>query len=114
MNPLDQGTGPQSGSRRLRKEWTRLGAKWLSKGGSLLYRGGHFWEYSSMPSRRIFDSSVWRGVPSFARCSGRSGNPDVGLGESSLVEVAKRSVLAHIASKRRAHFALMPHLWGNW
>jgi hypothetical protein len=27
---------------------------------------GLFWPYLSMPSRRIFDSKVWRGIPSFA------------------------------------------------
>src|SRR5215469_15016110 len=28
--------------------------------------GGRFWPYLSRPSLRIFDSSVWRGIPSFA------------------------------------------------
>lgn len=36
-----------------------------AKGGTI-YKVGCFCPYLSMPNRRIFDSSVWRGIPSFA------------------------------------------------
>src|SRR5215813_3293156 len=52
----------------------------------------HFCPYLSMPSRRIFDSSVWRGIPSFAAApEGPDIRPWVSARTASIISTSRSS-----------------------